>query len=162
MVASGGQAVNHLDERYDGATPDILDHAYVVVEYDGGARAMLDLCMFAEASKNEQELCVVGDDGRVEALVSERLLRIGRRADGLGNVTERRVEDARVRFKGFHHGSSYLEHVDFLSAIRAGGPAAVTLEDGLWSVAIGEAAHRSIDSNGWVDVAELMDAAAQR
>ncbi len=162
VMASGAQDVNHLDEVYDGEVPDVIDNAYVVVEYDGGARAMLDLCMFAEASKNEQELCVVGDDGRVEALVSERLLRIGRRADGLGNVTERRVEDARVRFKGFHHGSSYLEHVDFLSAIRAGGPAAVTLEDGLWSVAVGEAAHRSIDTNGWVDVAELVDATAQR
>ena len=117
---------------------------------------MLDLCMFAEAAKNEQELCVVGDEGRVEALVSERLLRVGRRADGYGQVTERTVEDARVRFEGFHHGSSYLEHVDLLSAIRGGRPASVTLEDGMWAVAVGEAAHRSIDEARWVDVAEVL------
>ena len=158
VMASGAQDVNHLDESYDGEVPDVIDNAYVVVDYDGGARGMLDLCMFAEAAKNEQELCVVGDAGRVEALVTERLLRVGRRADGaLGRVTERTVDDAHVRFEGFHHGSSYLEHVDFLGAIRDGRPASVTLEDGLWSVAVGEAAHRSIEENRWVEVAELVE-----
>lgn len=48
-----------------GQTPDILDNAYVIVEYEGGARACLDLCMFAEGSRNEQEICVVGDQGKV-------------------------------------------------------------------------------------------------
>lgn len=45
--------------------PDIIDNAYAVVEYENGARAMLDLCMFAEGSKNEQEVSVVGDNGKV-------------------------------------------------------------------------------------------------
>ncbi len=45
--------------------PDILDNAYVIVEYENGARGMLDLCMFAEGSRNEQEICVVGDRGKV-------------------------------------------------------------------------------------------------
>ncbi len=45
--------------------PDILDNAYVVVDYENGARGMLDLCMFAEGSRNEQEICVVGDRGKV-------------------------------------------------------------------------------------------------
>lgn len=45
--------------------PDILDNAYVVVDYANGARGMLDLCMFAEGSRNEQEICVVGDRGKV-------------------------------------------------------------------------------------------------
>ncbi|MBA3288340.1 MAG: Gfo/Idh/MocA family oxidoreductase [Acidimicrobiia bacterium] len=155
VVASGAQDVNHLDEEYDGEIPDIIDNAYVVVEYENGVRAMLDLCMFAEASKNEQELCVVGDEGRVEALVSESIVRIGRRADGIGRTTEHPVADPRVQFEGFHHGSSYLEHLDFLAAIRSGSPPAVTLEDGLWSVAIGQAGHRSIEEGRWVDIAEL-------
>jgi predicted dehydrogenase len=158
VVASGAQDVNHLEERYDGAVPDIIDNAFVVVEYAGGVRAMLDLCMFAEASKNEQELVVTGDEGKVEALVSESLLRVGRRADGIGAVTETVVVDERVRFEGFHHGSSYLEHVDFLQAIRTGGRPAVTLEDGMWSVAIGEAAQRSIAEGRWVEIAELFPA----
>jgi hypothetical protein len=45
--------------------PDVIDNAYAVVEYDNGARAMLDLCMFAEGSTNEQEISVVGDSGKV-------------------------------------------------------------------------------------------------
>ena len=103
------------------ACPDIIDNAYVVVEYAGGVRAMLDLCMFAEASKNEQELVVTGDEGKVEALVSESLVRIGRRADGIGAVTELAVaDDAGAGSKASTTGSSYLEHLDFLEAIRTG------------------------------------------
>lgn len=45
--------------------PDIIDNAYVIVEFDNGSRGMLDLCMFAEGSKNEQEISVVGDTGKV-------------------------------------------------------------------------------------------------
>lgn len=45
--------------------PDILDSAYVIVEYENGSRGILDLCMFAEGSRNEQEICVVGDAGKV-------------------------------------------------------------------------------------------------
>ena len=67
VFASGAQDVNHLDERYDGETPDILDNAYVIVDYPSGARALLDLCMFAEGSRWEQELTVVGDVGKLEA-----------------------------------------------------------------------------------------------
>ena len=92
-MASGAQSVNHLDERYDGETPDILDNAYVIVEYDNGARGLLDLCMFAEASKNEQEISVVGDEGKLEALVTESVLRVGRRADGLHAITEHTITD---------------------------------------------------------------------
>ena len=46
--------------------PDIIDNAYVIIEFDNGCRGMLDLCMFAEGSKNEQEISVVGDIGKVE------------------------------------------------------------------------------------------------
>ena len=78
------------------------------------------------------------------------------RADGVGKVSEHLITDDRVQFQGFHHGSSYLEHLDFRDAIRAGTPPAVTLEDGLWAVVIGEAGHRSIDERRWIDVAELV------
>ncbi|MBU3701850.1 MAG: Gfo/Idh/MocA family oxidoreductase [Acidimicrobiia bacterium] len=156
VMASGAQDVNHLDESYDGEVPDILDNAFVIVEYEGGARAMLDLCMFAEASRNEQELSIVGDAGKVEALVSEGVVRIGRRADGYGNVRTEQVADDSVRHAGLHHGASYLEHVALLDAIRTGSPAAVTLTDGLWSVAVGVAAHRSIDQGRVVELSEIL------
>ena len=154
VLASGAQDVNHLDEDYDGRTPDILDNAYVIVEYDNGVRASLDLCMFAEGSVNEQELCVVGDVGKVEALVTEGIVRIGRRADR--SVETIAVADDRIRYEGLHDGSSYLEHLDFLRAVRDGGRPGVTLEDGLLAVAVGVAAHLAIDERRPVDLAEVL------
>ncbi|MCY7298602.1 MAG: Gfo/Idh/MocA family oxidoreductase [Ilumatobacteraceae bacterium] len=156
VMASGAQDVNHLDERYEGEQPDILDNAYVIVEYAGGQRATLDLCMFAEASKIEQEISVVGDEGKVEALVTEGIVRVGRRADGIGQVRERVVRDDTVRHQGLHHGASYLEHVALMNAIYEGTPASVTLHDGLLSVAVGEAAHRSIDEGRAVMIQEVL------
>jgi myo-inositol 2-dehydrogenase / D-chiro-inositol 1-dehydrogenase len=155
VMASGAQDVNHLKESYDGRTPDILDNAYVIVDWADGARSMLDLCMFAEASKNEQEISVVGSRGKVEALLPESVIRISKRAEGLGSYTEDAVRDKSIAYAGAHHGASYLEHRDFLHAIRTATPPKVTLTDGLWSVAIGEAAHRSIDLGRPVDIAEL-------
>jgi len=60
VLASGGQLLNHLDERYGGEIPDIDDHAFVVVEFGHGGRAMLDLCMFADSSRFQTEVSVVG------------------------------------------------------------------------------------------------------
>jgi myo-inositol 2-dehydrogenase / D-chiro-inositol 1-dehydrogenase len=156
VMASGAQDVNHLDEEYDGERPDMLDNAYVIVEYDGGGRGMLDLCMFAEASRNEQEIAVTGDEGKAEALVTEGILRVGRRDDGLNVVTQRPVDDPRIKHRGLHHGASYLEHVEFLDAIRYRQPAGVTFEDGLWSVAVGQAAHLSIESGRVIEIDEVL------
>ena len=156
VMASGAQDVNHLDERYDGEAPDILDNAFVIIEYAGGARAMLDLCMFAEASRNEQEISVVGNLGKVEALVSEGIVRIGRRSDGYGNVHTEPVAGPDIRHVGMHHGASYLEHVALRNAILSGGEPSVTLRDGLASVAIGVAAHRSIDEGRFVELDEVL------
>jgi myo-inositol 2-dehydrogenase/D-chiro-inositol 1-dehydrogenase len=66
---------------YGGRTPDILDSAYVVVEYPSGARAMLDLCMFAENSVDNEHITVVGDEGKLESLLPSMTLRYGRRED---------------------------------------------------------------------------------
>lgn len=154
VVGSGSQAVNHLDELYEGETPDVIDNAYVIVEYDNGARAMLDLCMFAEASKNEQELVVTGDTGKIEAFVPENLVRIGERASM--QISEHEVHDDRIKFQGAHEGSSYLEHLDFIEAIRSGRKAEVTLEDGRLAVAIGVAGHLSIDEGRPVMMDEVL------
>ncbi len=156
VFASGAQDVNHLAERYDGETPDILDNAYVVVDYADGARAALDLCMFAEGSEHAEELSVVGDEGKVEAFLPSSVLRVGRRDQGRPGVRTETVHDPRIGYEGFHHGASYLEHIEFLDAVRSGTPAAVGPREGLWSVAIGVAAHRSIESGRAVALDEVL------
>ena len=157
VMASGAQDVNHLDELYDGRPADVLDNAYVIVDYPSGARAMLDLCMFAEATHNQEEISVVADGGKVEALIPEGLFRLGRRGEHqIGDVIQEAVADDHIAYAGLHHGSSYLEHLDFVAAIRGEGPVPVTVEDGLWSVAIGEAAHRSIDEGRPIEMTEVL------
>jgi len=158
VLASGSQDVNHLDESYGGETPDILDNAFVIVEYAGGARGMLDLCMFAEASRHAEEISVVGEIGKIEAFLPSQELVRGRRADGIGAVHSETIEDPAVAYQGFHHGSSFLEHLDFATAIRAGAAPEVGVIDGLWSVAMGAAAHLSIDEQRPVRLDELIPA----
>jgi predicted dehydrogenase len=158
VMASGAQDVNHLDERYEGRTPDILDNAYVVLDYPSGARALLDLCMFAEATHEQEELVVVGDAGKVEALIPSNTVRVGRRGEHwIGGVDVYTVADPPVPHDGMHHGSSYVEHLRFLDAIRSGSPPEVTLDDGRWAVAAGAAAHLSIELGRPVGLSELID-----
>ncbi|WP_426573513.1 Gfo/Idh/MocA family protein [Aquihabitans sp. McL0605] len=156
VLASGAQDVNHLDERYDGEAPDILDNAFVIVDYEGGARALLDLCMFAEASEHQEELSVVGPLGKVEAFLPDATVRVGLRRVGRAGIRTDVVHDPRVAYEGFHHGSSYLEHLDLLAAIRSGAAPGVGLDDGLLSVAMGVAAHRSIESGTAVALADVL------
>jgi myo-inositol 2-dehydrogenase / D-chiro-inositol 1-dehydrogenase len=158
VYASGGQRVNHLDEKYNGKTPDILDSAFVIVEYPSGARASLDLCMFAENSVDNEHISVVGSTGKIESLIPSLTLRVGKREDwgkrevwgqpsGTGRgVATRRVWDTNIRYAGQHFGASWIEHQKFAQAIREDKPAEISLEEGLRSVATGMAAHRSIDT----------------
>jgi len=146
VYASGGQSVNHLEESYDGRTPDILDNAFVMVDYANGVRALLDLCMFAEATHDQEEISEVGDEGKVEALLPASVFRAGRRGEHwIGSAESEVIHDDSIGYEGHHHGSSFIEHGRFCDAIRNGTPPEVTLQDGLRSVQLSVAAHRSID-----------------
>jgi predicted dehydrogenase len=57
---------------------------------------------------------------------------------------------------GFHHGASYVEVVKFLDAVRRGSTPEVDVHQGLWSVAIGVAAHRSIESGEAVSLGAVL------
>jgi myo-inositol 2-dehydrogenase / D-chiro-inositol 1-dehydrogenase len=170
VFASGGQRVNHLDENYGGRRPDILDSAFVIVEYASGARASLDLCMFAENSVDNEQIIVVGDTGKLESLLPSLTLRHGLRADwgrrevwgqpsGTGRgVSVRRVWDTGIRYPGQHFGASFIEHQKFAAAVRQGLPPEITLDEGLRAVATGLAAHKSIDEGRVVALSELLPA----
>ncbi|KAK9912224.1 hypothetical protein M0R45_036095 [Rubus argutus] len=156
VMASGAIDVNHKDEVYDGKVPDIIDNAYVIVEFDNGSRGMLDLCMFAEGSKNEQEISVAGDVGKGEAFVPESIVRFGHRMAGRDGVQTLKADNDKIKYDGLH-GSSYLEHLHFLSAIRDKQGPAVDLHDGLVSVAMGVAAQLSIEKGRFVTIEEVMN-----
>jgi predicted dehydrogenase len=163
IYASGAMDVNHRDERYDGRVPDIIDNAYVIVDFRSGLRALLDLCMFAEGSYWQEELAATGEAGKVEAFVpgparfwpggSEREAEIVVSPRAPKNPQRRSVHvEAGILKAGDHHGSTYFQHLGFARAVREGGPVEVTLADGLAAVRIGLAAELSAREGRPVDL----------
>ena len=162
VYASGGQDVNHLDEEYDGKKPDIIDNAYVIINFENGARSLLELCMFAENSDMQEELVATGNKGKIETSVPSNEsgkissnLRIGMR-DGETRLETIEV-DKKILEAGHHHGSTYYEHLAFLNAIKNNSNPEVSLNDGLIAVAVGEAAEKSIKLKRLVKLEEIID-----
>ncbi len=164
VYASAGVDVNHLDESYGGAKPDILDNAFVTVDFANGARGMLDLCMFAEGSYWQEVISVTGEAARVDAKVpgparfstdgQERASEIEISHRASKQVIREEVEvDETILSAGDHHGSTYYQHMRFRDLVTSGkGMPEVSLKDGLWSVIVGEAAEQSARSGQAVEV----------
>jgi len=168
VYASASQDVNHKDEVYDGAAPDVIDNAYVVLDFAGGARAMLDLCMFAEGARWQEEIAAVGPLARIEALVPgptrfwpEATLGpppvaqvILSPREPKGPMTLEVPVDPALLAAGDHNGSTFYQHDRFAAAVRGEGPVEVGLAEGLRAVRIGLAAHHSALTGRAVDLRE--------
>lgn len=170
VMASGGQDVNHLDESYDGRVPDILDNGYVIVDFANGARAMLELCMFAEGAEYQEEVSAVGPNGKAEAFVPgpgrfwpDHLgaapvpkLVVSPRAPK-GPVEKDIPVDPTILDAGDHNGSTYYQHQKFLELVRGERDAPeVSLTDGKLAVLMGMAAQLSITEGRVVTMNEML------
>lgn len=168
IMASGGQAVNHLDEVYDGQRSDIWDHAYVIVDFESGLRAMLELCMFAEGSRYQEEISAVGPKGKIECLVPgpgrfwpthlgpapvPKVIVSPR--DPAGPVELDIPVDPALLAAGDHNGSTFYQHQGFQRAATGAQAAEVSLEDGWWAVAMGLAAQQSAASGQAVSLRDI-------
>lgn len=169
VLASGGQDANHLTEDYRGETPDIYDNGYVIVDFDGGGRAMLELCMFAEGARYQEEISAVGPKGKIEALVPgpgrfwpEHLGAapipqvIVSPRDPKGPEVREIPVDPRLLEAGDHNGSTFYQHQGFLELVRGQrNVAAVNLNDGKLAVLMGMAAQISMQEHRAVALSEL-------
>jgi predicted dehydrogenase len=158
VFCSGAMDVNHRDERYDGATPDIIDNAFATVDFDNGVRAMLDLCMFAEGSEEQELLVAIGDTAKLEVGIPSGVLTHSPRVPLMQpkQVTREHVAvDHAVLEAGHHHGATFYQLQAFLDAIAGKGPTIVTAEDGLAAVAMGTAAEISAREGRVVEMREL-------
>ena len=164
VFASGGQDVNHLEERYDGAVPDVLDNAFVMVDFKNGARALLDLCMFAEGSEQQEEMSAVGSIGKLEVKLpksevawSPRAGQIddeGQRIEGCPGTAIETVETPPDAFSaGSHHGATFFQQRDFHSALVNGTNPLISARDGYRSVVMGAAAQESIATGKPIKIA---------
>ena len=160
VYASAGQDVNHLDEQYDAETPDIIDNAYVVLDFSDGLRAMLELSMFAQGSKYQEEICAVGPIGKLECFVPgpgqfwptdnlgpapEPKLVFSPR-NPVGPVETTVTVDAVLLSAGSHNGATFYEQQGFHRAIAEGSQVDVDVDDGLRAVVIGLAAQHSAET----------------
>ena len=154
VVASAGQNVNHLNETYAGQTPDIWDNGYAVFDFENGARAMLDLCMFAEGSRHSEELAAMGDKAKVECLLPQNIVTHGHRDTWVVDKTDIHVPEE-ILNAGYHSGATYHQNQAFLAAVRGEAEVIVTAEDGHRAVAMGVAAQMAAREKRRVDMTEL-------
>ncbi|KQN01417.1 Gfo/Idh/MocA family protein [Sphingomonas faeni] len=158
VYCSGAMDVNHLDERYDGQRPDIIDNSFTTVDFANGVRAMLDLSMFADGAENQEEMSATGDAARLDVLIPAGELVYSPR---VGFLNPKQVErthvavDPAAKAAGSHEGATYYQHAAFAAAVRGEGPVQVTAEDGLRAVAIGTAAEISAREHRVVQMTEL-------
>jgi len=166
VFGSGSIGLNHKNERYDDETPDILDNAFVIVDFDSGARAMLDLCMFAEQSTEQTEIQIIGEAGKIECRQPSNTVTIGLREESwpnwkLGDFRNpSRLNKINVPIQpniaSGHGGATYYEHLAFIEAILNNQPPQVTADDGMWSIVMGLAAERSVQEKRVVEIEEIL------
>lgn len=168
VMASAGQDVNHLDETYGGETPDIWDAGYVIVEFEGGQRAMLELCMYAEGSEYQEEISAVGPAGKIEVKIPgpKRFwpTHLGEPPVSQVIVSPRHPKapqlveipiDPTLQTAGDHNGSTFYQHARFLDVVRNGRAVEVSLQDGAWAVEMGLAAQKSAATNQTVEMPDM-------
>jgi predicted dehydrogenase len=168
VMASGGQAVNHLDEIHAGQRPDIWDHAYVIVDFADGLRAMLELCMFAEGSRYQEEISAVGPNGKIECLVPgpgrfwpahlgaapvPKVILSPR--NPAGPVELDIPVDPALLAAGDHNGATFFQHQGFQRAVAGVQAPEVSVTDGWWAVAMGLAAQASATTGEAVDLRQV-------
>ncbi|CAE7630906.1 unnamed protein product [Symbiodinium sp. CCMP2592] len=155
-----GPKCKHNSDCDGDAAGEIIFHtrSQKVVEFANGARASLDLCMFAEDEQTEQ-VRVVCQQGSVEAKCPESTVRIvqRRKVRGLGRTPPGKEERAvpevirlpisrELAAAGYHEGATFFELEAFAEAVRGKRAVPVTARDGKMAVLMGVAAHRSIAS----------------
>ena len=126
---------------------------------------MLELCMFAEGSRYQEELAAMGPAGKIEALVPgpQRFWPAHLGAPPIAQVVvsprapkgPRSVDipvDPKLLAAGDHNGSTYYQHVGFAEVVRGQGRVAVTLADGAKAVAMGLAAQESASTGRPVEL----------
>lgn len=156
VTASAGQMVNHLDEVYDGQTSDIWDGGYVIFDFENGARAMLELCMFADGTKWNEEIGAIGHKGKIECRLPgpqrfwpkdlgppphsqlSTFPRSPKRPE-----TQDILIDETILEAGDHHGSTFFQHQKFLNVLNGNGKVEVTPQDGKKAVKMGLMAQKA-------------------
>lgn len=161
VTAVGRSDTNYRDFQRDGEAADILDSAFVTVEYENGVHGSFSLCMFAPMFHEEITLC--GTEGRIHAYETEDFLSKA----GLKTGFELRTSNGQPAVSGDlhypapieesgHSGATFFEHHDFIERMLGNETSAATVEEGYWSVLVGVAAEIAVKEERKVFIDELI------
>ncbi len=146
VYASGDHTTEYADT-------DVLDSAFVTVEYENGIRASLSLCMFAPELKGQKhmhalEFGILGDKGRME-LRDDELFVWDRESRGENHYTY-----LRNNFEA--HSEDILPSLkDLAQCIREGKRPDTDVWTGLQSAMVAIAAEKSAAEHRIVTIAEM-------
>jgi predicted dehydrogenase len=161
VMASGSQAVNFKKYERDGVSSDILDNAFVIVEYENGVRANFSLNMFSPFFYEELVIC--GDRGRLSAY--ERTdyqagsdLECSMEVATWDNGASRKISPHYLQFieESGHSGATYYEHRKFVDNLKGIITDSPTAEEGFWAVVVGAAAEESVKRKAPVEVKDFI------
>lgn len=161
VFASGSMAVNFTEFEYNGEKSDILDNAFVIIDYENGVRANFSLCMFAPMFY--EELVVCGDEGRLRAWEQKDFMPGGDLKSHLEilcgeNKPSRRIEPGYPTWieDSGHNGATFFEHVYFIDNIEGKPTTTASAREGLWSVIVAAAAQESIKRGSVVNIDDYL------
>ena len=150
VAAHGG--TNVLTDR------EVLDNAQVIIEYAGGKRANLELCLFAPYG-GECEIGIAGSEGRIDT--ENQALRLVHQRFDLPDRNEMKIADA-PEDANFTDASGRVDRgirpqlVDFVDCCREGRTPMNNGESARLSVAVCLAGQESIRRREVVTIEEIL------
>lgn len=170
VYASGNLDTNHLNKYIDDNPTKLIDNAFIIVNFENGIRACLEICLFSDGSKHQTELSVIGNKGKIECFIPSNKIVISNRPNQ-GNYTisydPPEKEDNNInKYKlqtdndleqiGLYNGSIYWQHLNIINSIFFKKKSRVDYKQGLVSLIISIAAQESIDKNKLIYISDLI------
>lgn len=161
VFGTGSMAVNFREFEYQGEKSDILDSAFVTVDYANDVHARFDLCMFSPQFYEELILC--GDEGWLKTYERKNFLPVPEASTSMEILCGER-RPSRVSHPCYpemlegtgHNGATFYEHTNFVDNIEGKETNTATAEEGFWSVVVGSAAEESVKTGQPVEIANLL------
>jgi predicted dehydrogenase len=161
VYATGSKAVNFKKFEYKGRKSDILDNAVVCVDYENEVRAGFTLCMFSP--QFYEELTINGEDGYLHCyenidylpgIKPKTYLEIKAGEKSTSRISQP-CYPTYIEESG-HSGATFFEHKFFIDNIEGKQTSVATPEEGFWSIVVGYAAQKSIESGGPIFINDLL------
>jgi myo-inositol 2-dehydrogenase / D-chiro-inositol 1-dehydrogenase len=129
------------DKNYMIKNPDIVDHAFVSIEYENRAVANLSLCMYEVEPSNGLEVGIIGDNGAHAVATKDVVLNVG--GGPMGDISETPV-DYYYDNVGIGHIGAHIQHVEFVQCMESRRLPYANLLRARESMVVSMAAERSI------------------